>query len=668
MNRTTRGNDARGDVESTKSMTRRMPPARNTRTEPAKRRERSAGMAACIMLLLAIGSAGAPSAHAQNTLVSNTGQTARFIASLDDLAQSFRTGSHSRGYILSSVGIVTAGHPSFSARVCTVDSSGNPTSSCTSLTAPSSFAAGTVTFTAPANTTLTANTTYTVRISGTAAGFSGTRSNSEDRSIAPGWSIGSTFRRLRNSSWQDDGQQIKRSLRIRVSGFAINSAGDYTSPTISTTATRPVAVQPDGTFLRLVFNENLAQSNPPPTSAFTITADGDALTVTAVQRHRTSMSTVEVDVTPAIRKEQTVVVRYEDPSGADDTNAIQDTIGNDVADFTETAINLSAVDPAAPDPPTGLGADFDGATTVELEWTAPADTGGRSISGYQIEWAPAHSGTWQDAVANTGNRETTRTLTVPAGEVRRFRVRAINSVGTSEASNVAVGGNVPATGTPTLSGAGRVGQTLSASTSAIRDVNGLPESYTYRWIRVDGSTETDVGTNAATYMPVAADVGNRIKVEVSFTDDDGFAEARTSTEVAIRAAMPPATCPAFTVPAGREQLWAGTVTVGAVTSGESAVAHGYYALFGVGALSDPTSFRFADTDYTVDVAFVFADAGIAPGELVLSLSRGLPDTGLRRLRLHVCGETYALADAKYALATHDYTWGAQASTGRGSPE
>ena len=78
---------------------------------------------------------------------------------------------------------------------------------------------------------------------------------------------------------------------------------------------------------------------------------------------------------------------------------------------------------------------------------------------------------------------------------------------------------------------------LFADTEAIADGNGLPitivNSYatfnwTYQWIRVDGNSETNVGTNSASYQTVKADVGKRIKVRVSFRDGDNYSEARTS--------------------------------------------------------------------------------------------------------------------------------------------
>ena len=89
--------------------------------------------------------------------------------------------------------------------------------------------------------------------------------------------------------------------------------------------------------------------------------------------------------------------------------------------------------------------------------------------------------------------------------------------------------NTPATGAPTITGTARVGRTLTAATTGITDANGLASpGYTYQWIRVDG-TEADIaGANSSTYTLDAADLGKTIKVKVSFTDDDGYAETLTS--------------------------------------------------------------------------------------------------------------------------------------------
>ena len=71
---------------------------------------------------------------------------------------------------------------------------------------------------------------------------------------------------------------------------------------------------------------------------------------------------------------------------------------------------------------------------------------------------------------------------------------------------------------PTISGTAQVGETLTASTSAIDDADGLDNvGYSYQWLADD--TEI-AGATSDTYTLVDADAGLTIKVRVIFTDDD----------------------------------------------------------------------------------------------------------------------------------------------------
>ena len=93
--------------------------------------------------------------------------------------------------------------------------------------------------------------------------------------------------------------------------------------------------------------------------------------------------------------------------------------------------------------------------------------------------------------------------------------------------------NFAATGEPTISGTAQVGETLTPAIGNIADTDGLPatfpDDYTFQWLRRDGGTDSTItGATASTYTPVAADVGKKVKVTVSFTDDGGTGEARTS--------------------------------------------------------------------------------------------------------------------------------------------
>ena len=77
------------------------------------------------------------------------------------------------------------------------------------------------------------------------------------------------------------------------------------------------------------------------------------------------------------------------------------------------------------------------------------------------------------------------------------------------------------TGMPTISGTAMEGRTLTASTSDIRDLDGLTNpGYTYQWIRVEGGSDVIInGETSIEYMLTVDDVGHTVRVRVSFTDD-----------------------------------------------------------------------------------------------------------------------------------------------------
>ena len=86
-------------------------------------------------------------------------------------------------------------------------------------------------------------------------------------------------------------------------------------------------------------------------------------------------------------------------------------------------------------------------------------------------------------------------------------------------------------GVITVSGTNKQNETLTAS---INDANGISGTVIYQWIRVDGSTETNIeNSNNANYVLQRDDSGNTIKVNAIYTDNNGFNENITSTETSI---------------------------------------------------------------------------------------------------------------------------------------
>ena len=200
------------------------------------------------------------------TLVSNAGQGGPASRSdTVDRSQAFTT---SAGATLSSAEIISedTDGDDVAVSLCTVDGSNHPTSTCTALTAPSSFVAGTLVFTDPANTTLEANTTYTLLITspgGEAVLLDTTSSDNEDAGGATGWSIANSFHRETSSNvWVAD----STSLRITIKGTITASSNN--APTVATAILDQTATS--GTALDYTF----------PADTFT-DADGDTLTYTA---------------------------------------------------------------------------------------------------------------------------------------------------------------------------------------------------------------------------------------------------------------------------------------------------------------------------------------------------------------------------------------------------
>ena len=121
------------------------------------------------------------------------------------------------------------------------------------------------------------------------------------------------------------------------------------------------------------------------------------------------------------------------------------------------------------------------------------------------------------------------------------RDAALGHIGAARASlAVAAIPNSAATGAPTISGTAQVGQILTASTSGISDSNGLANAiFTYQWIANDGTEDTDIqDATGSAYTVGADDEGKTIKVRVSFTDDGGNQETRTSDVTVAVAAIP----------------------------------------------------------------------------------------------------------------------------------
>ena len=141
--------------------------------------------------------------------------------------------------------------------------------------------------------------------------------------------------------------------------------------------------------------------------------------------------------------------------------------------------------------------------------------------------------------------KTYRLAAADVGKTLKVRVSFVDDAGnpegplTSEATSVVLAAAGNATGAPTISGVAQVGRVLTASTAGIADADGKTRAeagdpgyaYTYRWLRVDGASESDIaGATSKTYTAAAADQGKTLKVRVSFVDDADNPEGPLTSE------------------------------------------------------------------------------------------------------------------------------------------
>ena len=186
--------------------------------------------------------------------------------------------------------------------------------------------------------------------------------------------------------------------------------------------------------------------------------------------------------------------------------------------------------------------------TLTADTPGIADSDGLSNVSYSYQWLSSRDTEIDGATSSTYSLQES-----DEGKVIRVRVTFTDDVGHEESltsgATAEVAPNFPATGAPTITGTAEMGETLTADTSGIVDIDGLDNvSFSYQWIRsdgtadlnntaapfqwnpTDGTADLDIdGATSATYTITATDVGHAIKVRVSYTDDAGNVESLTSS-------------------------------------------------------------------------------------------------------------------------------------------
>ena len=132
------------------------------------------------------------------------------------------------------------------------------------------------------------------------------------------------------------------------------------------------------------------------------------------------------------------------------------------------------------------------------------------------------------------NSARTERVCVEGGEIEPCQDDVPENAGNAPIENTA------ATGKAAISGTLAVGETLTADTSDIEDVNGLTNAdFAFHWSRYDGAVSAEIaGATGSSYTVTDDDVGYEIEVTVSFTDDAGFEETVTSDTVYVQPPQP----------------------------------------------------------------------------------------------------------------------------------
>ena len=197
----------------------------------------------------------------------------------------------------------------------------------------------------------------------------------------------------------------------------------------------------------------------------------------------------------------------------------------------------------------------------------------------------------------------------------------------------------------TISGRPAVGQTLSAVLAGDDpDGNG---AFSYGWqSSTDGTTWIPVGSNSANYTVGASDEGKQLRVQVSYSDGQGFAE-----EVTTAAGTVPITpLPALAISA---------------TAADKAEGHGGSTpfTFTVRRTGSTSAASFARWAVTGSGSKPATGADFVGGALPAGTLTFAPGVTRQTISVNVAGDTLREADETFAVTLANPT-GATISTGR----
>ena len=520
------------------------------------------------------------------TLVSNTDRATQHIANLitQDLAQEFTTGPNPTGYKLSSIDLYLTGRGTdLTVKLFSGSATGSEVAT---LTSPGWERLGhnVYTFVPPANTNLTANTSYWIVVKGTGNGWF-KAAPGEDASPVPGWEIAENYDNRRKYQYNGDGtqsintdleyRQFPGSLSIRINRLNNVATGN---PSISGTPKTQQILTASATGIQdgdglpatfdyqwmrysadgTTFETNIGTNSNEYRLAFGDEGKRIRVGVTSffdgkdneegpfLSNLYPSGNTITA---PLIYTMVSNIGKPVDPPRAvnisDKPWSQSFTTSDQTATYILTSATILSTDPEGDEftvkicevqgnGPTESCTDLDppvSFTAGPLVFTSPSDRTITLFKGdtYALVFSVA-TGTTLTLPSTAEDVEDL--ITLPGWSIRNRSQHLSNNLWMDRGHDVsyliAIRGEPSqisqASGRPTIAGNPSVGQVMTASTDSITVPEGVAGNFSYQWKRLagNGSTfEANIGTNSNQYRLTADDLDKKVQIEVSLVDTKG---------------------------------------------------------------------------------------------------------------------------------------------------
>ena len=202
--------------------------------------------------------------------------------------------------------------------------------------------------------------------------------------------------------------------------------------------------------------------------------------------------------------------------------------------------------------------------TLTANTSGIADTDGLGGATFSYQWI-ANDGT-PDTDITDATDSTYTLIAADQGKYIRVRVSFADDKANQESIVSVMTAAVAAQSSPAINGTAQVGETLTVDTYGMASGR-VRAAYSYQWVANDGTSDTDItGATNSTYTLVPDDEGKTIKAQVTFTNDAGNEETRTSPATAAVADRPNS-------PASGAAVITGTAQVGeTLTADTSGIA------------------------------------------------------------------------------------------------